>query len=328
MLPGLVYVALPIMVLGIIRKYREFTWGRFKSDVSLSGKVFIVTGSNSGVGKETARELARRDACVIMACRDLDNVAKAITDIRRTTTAGTLVPMQLDLASFKSIRHFSQSVKLKFNKVHVLINNAGVYYPLHSCVKTSNGFEMNFGVNHLGHFLLTQLLLDKLKESSPSRIVIVSSGLHEKGQLDLDDLNMEKRKESLQKERVNQAYCASKLANVYHCRELAKRLKGSGVDVYAVCPGFTYTNIFRHSKLKWWQYVMFLPVAFFYLRSPRQGAQTIIRCATDETLTGTSGNFYKNCQPYFSQIKFDPEMDTKLWKKCEELVAVESKALD
>lgn len=126
--------------------------------------------------------------------------------------------MHLDLASFDSIRKFSKEVLQKYMKIHVLINNAGVYFPLTDSQKTKDGFEMNFGVNHLGHFLLTNLLVERIKESAPSRIVIVSSGLHERGVIDLDDLNMEKRREISHNIRVNPAYCASKLANVYHCR--------------------------------------------------------------------------------------------------------------
>ena len=126
--------------------------------------------------------------------------------------------MHLDLASFDSVKKFAKEVLEKYPKVHVLINNAGVYFPLMDSQRTKEGHEMNFGVNHLGHFLLTKLLLDRIKESAPSRIVIVSSGLHERGEIDIDDLNLEKKREAAISVRVNPAYCASKLANVYHCR--------------------------------------------------------------------------------------------------------------
>lgn len=173
--------------------------------------------------------------------------------------------MYLDLASLQSIKDFANEIKQNFSEIHLLINNAGVSIPKNTRVETVDGFEANFGINHLGHFYLTNLLLDVLKNSKLSRIIIVTSLLHEKAKLNLDDLNM---KESYD-EKVN-LYANSKLANMYYCRELAKRIEGSGVNVYAVCPGWVYTNLFRYHKVKWYHYIAVAPIAFFFMRSAKQ----------------------------------------------------------
>lgn len=173
--------------------------------------------------------------------------------------------MHLDLGSVKSIKEFVVTVKENFREVHLLINNAGVSVPKHMRLETVDGFEANFGINYVGHFLLTCLLLDLLKESKPSRIIIVTSLLHEKAKLNLNDLNMK----NLQETNVN-PYANSKLANMYFCRELAKRIEGSGVNVYAVCPGWVYTNLFRYHNVKWYHYIAVGAIAFFFMRSARQ----------------------------------------------------------
>ncbi|XP_043478605.1 retinol dehydrogenase 14-like [Leptopilina heterotoma] len=307
------YVLLPVVfIIGLLRKCREYSWGRYKDkEVDLSDRVFIVTGANSGIGKETTRELVKRKAKVIMACRNMENARKAIDDIRTQVTSGELIPMELDLSSLKSVRNFATQVLNDFPKINVLINNAGVYVPLKEHAFTENGFEIHFGINHLGHFLLTYLLLDKLKESAPSRIVIVTSKLLESGTIDFDNLNGEK---GLTTEgRMNPSYCNSKLANVYFAIDLARRMKDTGVSVHSVCPGFTYTGLFRHVKRSWLHYIIFSPIALLYLRTSNQGAQTIVYCALSPTLENESGNIYRDCNLYEPKKILDPEIATKLW---------------
>lgn len=322
MVSGVVYVFFPVLLaIGLLRKIREYQWGHCKSKSSLHGKVFIVTGANSGIGKETVRELARRKARVIMACRDLKNAKSAIEDIRREVSSGELIPMLLDLESLESVRMFAKEVLHDFPYINVLINNAGVSIPVSERRKTKDGFEINFGINHLGHFLLTNLLLPRLKESTPSRIVIVSSMLHERGKIDFENLNGEKGFITTSK-RANPGYCNSKLANMYFHVELTKRLEGTGVDTYALCPGFVYTNIFRYSHIKWYHYIMFSPIALIYLRTPSQGAQTTLHCATSEELEGKSGYFYRNCDTFVSKMEFDPNVAQKLWEVSEEMVGL------
>ena len=315
------YFILPVvLIIGLLRKCRERTWGRCKNTDSLQGCVFIVTGGNSGIGKETVKELAQRRATVIVACRNLQNARDAISEIRSRVSTGELVPMQLNLASFLSIREFVAEVMRNFPQIHVLINNAGVYVPLKERATTEDGYEIHFGVNHLGHFLLTNLLLDRLKQNAPSRIVIVTSKLFESGAIDFSNLNGEKG--LVVKGRMNPAYCNSKLANTYFGMELAKRTENSGVNIYMVCPGFTYTGLFRNVKRSWFHYIIFSPVALLFLRTANQGAQTVLHCAVEPSLSNESGNIYRDCKPYVSKKELDPDVALRLWDVSEKLTGI------
>ncbi|KAJ8891830.1 hypothetical protein PR048_004384 [Dryococelus australis] len=231
------------------------------------------------------------------------------------------IPMQLDLSSLTSVKDFVTEVLKDFPKINVLVNNAGVYIPVEKNSKTKEGFEINFGVNHLGHFLLTNLLIPRLQESAPARVVTVSSTLHERGKIEFDNLRGEKGF-AVAGGRYNPGYCNSKLANVLFSQELAKRVKGSGVDVYVLCPGFTFTGLFRNTPIKWFQYIMFAPIALYAMRTASQGAQTVLHCATEEALEGVSGHMYRNCALYQSKATLDPEVATKLWQVSEELTGV------
>ncbi|PNF22118.1 hypothetical protein B7P43_G06811 [Cryptotermes secundus] len=256
-----------------------------------------------------------------MACRDLKNAKNAIEEIRRDVSSGELIPMLLDLESLESVRRFAKEVLRDFPNINVLINNAGVSVPVCQHRKTKDGYEINFGVNHLGHFLLTNLLLPRLKDSTSSRIVIVSSMLHERGTIDFDNLNGEKGFAGAGR-RMNPAYCNSKLANMLFNIELSKRIEGTGVDSFALCPGFVYKNLFRYSNVKWYHYILFLPVALFFMRTPSQGAQTTLYCATSEELEGKSGLFFRNCNFYGPKMEFDPAVAKKLWEVSENMVGL------
>ncbi|KAG7206336.1 hypothetical protein KM043_003707 [Ampulex compressa] len=306
------YFIVPVVLfIGLLRKCREHTWGKCKNICSLQGRVFIVTGANSGIGKETVKELAKRQATVIMACRDMQCARNVISEIRNHISTGELIPMQLDLASFSSIREFAKQVLNEFPQIHVLINNAGVYMPLKKHALTKDGSEIHFGVNHLGHFLLTNLLLDRMRESIPSRIVVVTSKLLESGIIDFSNLNGEKGLPT--KGRMNPAYCNSKLANAYFAVELAKKTENSGISVYMVCPGFTYTGLFRYVKRSWFHYIIFSPIALLFLRTANQGAQTVLHCATEPSLSDESGRMYRDCKPYTMKKKLDSDVALRLW---------------
>jgi len=315
MVSTFVYYAIPtILVLAGIRKYRELKWGRCRNKVKLTGKVVIVTGANSGIGYEIAKEMAIREAQVIMACRNLDAAAKAIRELKQEIKGSSvIVPMELDLGSIRSIKNFAEEIKSTYSKVDILINNAGVSFPANARPKTKDGFEIHFGVNHLGHFLLTTLLLEVLKKAESSRIVIVSSLLHERGKLYLDDLNLENVMEK------TDAYANSKLANVYFCNELSQRLKDSRINVYAACPGWVYSNLFRHYERKWYHIFIF-PIALLYMRSPKQGAQTAIYCATEPELINETGFVYRDCKKYFSKVTFDASISKRLWETSENMI--------
>ncbi len=203
----------------IRRLFRRQKPGICKNNNSLEGKTVVITGANSGIGLATAKDLAKRKARIILACRDVHLGEKAIDVIRNelgNATTTDLAVKQLDLSSFKSIQTFAKDVTTNEPKIDILINNAGVFgFPFSH---TENGVEMTFGVNHLGHFLLTNLLLDKLASSSPSRIIIVASKLYERANIDFENLNAEKFYDK------RNAYGQSKLANLLFAHELNRRL--------------------------------------------------------------------------------------------------------
>uniref|UniRef100_A0A671PUW9 Si:ch211-107o10.3 n=1 Tax=Sinocyclocheilus anshuiensis TaxID=1608454 RepID=A0A671PUW9_9TELE len=265
--------------------------GLFALKALLDGKTVLITGANTGIGKETAVDMAKRGhARVILACRDMGRANKAADEVRKRSGNGNVVVKMLDLASMQSVRALAKDVQQTEERLDILINNAGIMM----CPqwKTDDGFEMQFGVNHLGHFLLTNLLLDLLKKSTPSRVVNVSSLAHETGKIDFDDINLEKNYDPLV------SYRQSKLANILFTRELAVRLKGTGVTTYALHPGLIQTELGRHifSSLSLWKRLLFMPI-FFFVKTPWQGAQTTIYCAVDESLQNTSGLYYSDCAP-------------------------------
>ncbi|XP_004624827.1 retinol dehydrogenase 11 [Octodon degus] len=273
----LLYMAAPQ-----VRKMLAF--GVCTSTVQLPGKVAIVTGANTGIGKETAKELARRGARVYLACRDVQKGEAVAREIQAVTGNQQVLVRKLDLADTKCIRAFAKDFLEEEKHLHILINNAGVMMCPYS--KTADGFEMHIGVNHLGHFLLTHLLLEKLKESAPSRIINVSSSGHLLGRIQFHNLQGEKFYHS------GLAYCHSKLANVLFTRELARRLQGSGVTAYSVHPGTVHSQLTRHSalmKCMWWLFS-------YFIKTPQQGAQTSLHCALAEGLEALNGNHFSDCQ--------------------------------
>ena len=209
-----------------------------RSKARLDGRTVIITGANTGIGKETAMELAGRGARVVMACRDTEKGRAACEEIKTRTGNEKVILCKLDLASCSSIRSFASRILDEEKEIHILVNNAGVMFVPHQL--TEDGFELHFGVNHLGHFLLTNLLLERIKASAPSRIVTVSSLAHVAGYLDFEDMMWRKRYIS------QLAYCRSKLANIMFSRELAQRLVGSGVTVCSLHPGTVYTELTRY----------------------------------------------------------------------------------
>ena len=208
------------------------------------GRVAIVTGSSSGIGYETARVLAEKKAMVIIAVRNLEKGRAAEKKILGQHPEAALKVMKLDLSSLKSVSSFSSEIRNNFSRLDLLINNAGVMMPPYS--KTSDGFELQFGTNHLGHFALTAQLFDLIKATPESRIVNVSSSAHHYGNLDFDDLNWEKRRYNKIK-----SYGDSKIANIHFTYELQKRLEKSGVNTLATAahPGWTATELQRHAGL-------------------------------------------------------------------------------
>ena len=224
------------LVLYAARKF--FGGGVCHSKARLTGKTVIITGANTGIGLETAVDMAQRDARVILACRNRQKGENAVAEVKRRCSNQNVVFVQLDLASLKSVRAFATKVLKEEPRIDILINNAGVMHTPYT--KTEDGFELQFGVNHLAHFLLTNLLLDRIKESPSGRIVNLTSLGHKWGTINFDDLHGEKSYSQ------TGAYFQSKLANILFTRSLAKRLQGTNVTAYSVHPGAVNTELVRH----------------------------------------------------------------------------------
>jgi NAD(P)-dependent dehydrogenase (short-subunit alcohol dehydrogenase family) len=237
------------------------------------GTIAVVTGANSGVGLETARTLAEKGAVTILACRNIQKARTAQDDILRSFPNAVIHCMELDLSDLSSIRSFAQSFEEKFEKLDLLINNAGVMALPFG--KTRQGFEMTFGTNHLGHFALTGLLLKCLRNTSGSRVVTLSSLAHVSGKMDFSNLNAEKGYSK------NKVYSQSKLANLLFAFELDRRLKKAGVQTISVAahPGWTITNLQANTRL-------FTFLNPFFGQKPVDGALPSLAAATSAKVAG------------------------------------------
>ncbi|XP_048736183.1 retinol dehydrogenase 13-like [Ostrea edulis] len=296
---------------------RYFAGGVCRSKARLDGKTVIITGANTGIGKETAIDLASRGAKVILACRDVMRAERAATDIIRISNNPNVAVKIVDLASLESVRKFADDINKREPKIDILINNAGIM--MCPYWKTREGFEMQFGVNHLGHFLLTNLLLDKIKSSAPARIINVSSLAHERAnKFNFDDINSERDYNCMT------AYRQSKLANVLFTRELSHRLQGTHVTANSLHPGFVQTELSRYFPQTMPVYVRALfPVTLLLSKTPKEGAQTSIYCAVEESLGDVTGKYFSDCQiKEETKAAQDDEAARKLWELSEEMVGL------
>jgi NAD(P)-dependent dehydrogenase (short-subunit alcohol dehydrogenase family) len=275
----------------------------------MSGKVCLVTGANSGLGKVTALELARMGAHVVMVCRDRVKGEAALAEIKQATANDNLELMFCDLASQADIRRFADEFKATHDRLDVLVNNAGVY--LRKRTVTVNKLEATFAINHLGYFLLTNLLLDLLKQSALSRIVNVSSGAHTSGHINFDDLQGEKSYSGVK------AYCHSKLANILFTRELARRLAGTQVTANCLHPGAVATGIFR-SLPKPIEAIIKLVTM-----SPEKGAQTTIYLASSPAVEQVTGKYFvRSAEAQPSTEAQDGEIAHHLWAESARLTGL------
>ena len=276
----------------------------------MKDKVVIITGSNKGIGKEAAKQIAKFGAKVYMACRSLDSANQAREEIIKETGNQNVFVRHLDLASPDSIINFVDLFKNEESKLDVLINNAGLWTKAKKL--TEINVEQTFAVNVLGHQLLTQLLLNELRNTVSSRIINTAS--HFAGGLDIDDINFDKRNynETL-------AYKQTKQANRMLTREWARRLEKDNVSVYSLTPGFIPdTELFREQNVVG----KFLLKAFALIegRTIEEGADTIVWLASAEKIDGSNGGFFN--QRKEEKCKFNnPDEEKKLWDKCEEFLS-------
>ena len=265
----------------------------------MQGKRVLITGANGGIGKVTAIELAKLGAEVVVAARESEKTAAAMQEIGQH---GSAAHLPVDLASFASVRNLASTFLDRYDRLDVLINNAGVFPT--KLTLTEDGFEAQFAVNHLAHFLLTNQLLDCLKASAPSRVITVTSKLHKNGEIDFDSFRGEKKYSS------QKAYGQSKLANVLFAVELAERLEGTGVTSNLLHPGAVRTDIMRQVPgfIRWLINLSFIDV--------EQGAKTSIMLASDPELESTTGQYYDQCEPdTYADAATDKSLRERLWQE-------------
>ena len=278
------------------------------------GRVAVVTGSSSGIGYETARVLSEKDAEVIIAVRNMQKGESAADKIRSGYSGANVKVMKIDLSSLSSVKDFAESFKKGYDRLDLLINNAGVMMPPYS--KTEDGFELQMGTNHLGHFALTGHLLELIERTPDSRIVNVSSAAHNYGNIDFDDLNWEQRKYNAMR-----AYADSKIANIYFTNEMSQKLNGT--ISAAAHPGWTATDLQRHSGI-------FSFLNNFLAQDISMGALPTLYAAVGEDVKsgdyfGPSG--FREMRGYPKRVEsnglsHDVEIAGKLWDVSQELTGV------
>lgn len=297
----------------------------------LTGKVIIVTGANSGIGYEAAKEFARKGAQTILACRSMDKAQAALSQIQAEIPNAPVEIMQLDLASQNSVHQFAEAFKAKYDRLDVLANNAGIMMVPYG--KTEDGFERQLGTNHLGHFALTGLLIDYLANTPGARVVNVSSNAHRFGEMDFNDLMYENGDGYS----PMGAYGRSKLANLLFTKELQRRFDAAGINALAVSahPGISATNLANHMTNRWY-FKILLPLFGWMMQSAAMGALPTIRAAVDTAVTGgqyfgPDGSKERRGYPVLvasNAAAHNADDAQKLWQVSEQLTGVTFSSLD
>jgi len=279
---------------------------------SLTNKICLVTGATSGIGAVTVEALAEKGATVIIVGRYPKKSKSTVNRIRQKTGNSSIEFMLADLSSQEEIHCLAEQFKKKYQRLDVLINNAGAYF--RSRHLSVDGYEMTFALNHLGYFLLTNLLLNTLKASVPARIINVSSNAHERGRINFEDLQRQRNYHGFE------VYAQSKLANILFTYELAKRLKGTGITVNALHPGGVATNLGRNNG--WIRHIIKRLVKR-KLISPVDGAQTSIYLATSKDVQGVTGKYFvKSKSVPSSKTSYDEVLGHQLWKVSAEMTGL------
>jgi NAD(P)-dependent dehydrogenase (short-subunit alcohol dehydrogenase family) len=278
---------------------------------SVTGKTILITGATSGIGLEAAVELARRGARIVMVGRDPAKTQAKLAEVRARGDSQQVESLLCDFGSQAQVRALAQEVRARYQGIDVLVNNAGGVNKTRHL--TGDGIESTFAVNHLGSFLLTNLILDLVVKRAPSRIVTVASVAHRYGTMDFADLCFESGY------RIMRAYSRSKLANVLFSAELARRLEGTGVTSNSVHPGSVATNIWSGAP-GWMQPIIFVALRPFF-RTAAQGGETIVRLAAEPSLEGVTGRYFEKSQQMdAAPLARDPALARKLWQASAELV--------
>jgi retinol dehydrogenase-14 len=280
----------------------------------LRDRTVLVTGGTGGIGRATAEGLAALGARVGIVGRDEGRTEQAAAEVARST-GGTVDVFVADLSAQAEVRRLAEEVLAAYPRLEVLVNNVGGYWA-HRHV-TADGLEHTFALNHLAPFLLTELLLDRLRASAPARVVTVSSGAQSMGRIDFDDLQGAVRYDG------QKAYNQSKLANVLFTYELARRLEGSGVTANVLHPGVVRTAFGREDGLRWMR--LLLPLVRPFLKSPERGAATSIHLASAPELERVSGRYFVNGKEKRSSPRsYDEQTARRLWDVSAQLVGLDS----
>lgn len=278
----------------------------------MKDKICLITGATSGIGKATAQALAEQGATVVLVARNPDKGAATVAEIKAATGNPNVDVLVADLSSQTSIRDLADAFRQKYDRLHVLINNAGAFYGDRHV--TEDGLELTFALNHLAYFSLTNLLLDLLITSAPARIINLTSGAQGWGKIAFEDLQGEKRYSG------QEAYNQSKLANVLFTYELARRLEGKNVTANCVHPGVVKTNFGRENPtfIMRWMIRVLSPI----MRSPEKGAETVVYLASSPEVEGVTGQYFVDKKPVQSaKISYDVAVAQRLWQVSEALMA-------
>ena len=280
----------------------------------MTGRVCLVTGASSGIGKETAKKLVGLGATAVMVCRNRKRGEKTVAEIKRANKNAQVELLLADFTSLDAVRSVAKELSEKHDSLHVLVNNAGGVRVMRSA--TADGFETTFQVDYLSHFLLTNLLLELLRKSAPSRIINVSSASHYRGHLNFDDLQMKKGYG------VMKSYSQAKLAQVLFTYELSRRLEGTGVTVNCLHPGTVATNIWNGSM---GPFSFLGNISRLFLISPEEGARTPVYLASSPEVEGVTGKYYDDKrEKQSSDESYDQSVASKLWNESERMTGLSS----
>lgn len=307
----MVLAVIGVIVL-LVKVHQKLTLGICKSSAHMVGKVVIVTGGNSGIGFETAKDLACRGARVILACRSVRKAEIVKEELIKASGNTDIICKQLDLSSLESVRNFCEDIDRNEKRLDVLINNAGAGGL--GNYKTADGLHVGMQVNYFAPFLLTCLLLPLLRRSEPSRIINVSSMLHKYGELDFENLNMEKYWSDYL------VYANSKLFLNLMTLELSRRLNGSRVTVNCLHPGIAATNLMRNVPSEIMKKIISKSIGFMF-QSAWEASQTSIYLSVAPEIQDVSGKYFSHCcETKPSKLSLDVEKAKKLWDESEKLV--------